>query len=594
MSLLKKTRMTVIFYTAVLFTAISAPVLMIMDGWQDRLSFVVVLIAGGLAFSLVLSRKLDKLLLNRLLLLSNALQNMNRAEIGLRVPVEGDDELAELAGRINDMVDFVHESHGELRDNEEKFRRIFSQSPLGIVILDMEGRPQDANRAFLEMFGVSRVEDLQRYVLFSDPNIPPEIHKKLMANRSVHFDVDYDFDQVLKKSLFSTAKRGHCFLEYIITPFRETALTASGFMGQIQNVTRRKETEQQLKFLSYYDSLTGLYNRACFENEIRSLENIDDKLVGVIMADVDGLKLVNDTFGHEAGDLLLTAAAKVLRESFRKEDMIARIGGDEFAVLLPGKDMTDTEKASERIREAVSRYNIVHRPSFPLSISIGLAAGDITWIGIDQLIKEADNNMYREKLHHSQSTRSEIVKTLMRALKARDGITEGHGDRLREFVERIGRAAGVMENQIHDLRLFAQFHDIGKVGVPDKILFKPSKLDAEETKEMQRHCEIGFRIAQSSKDLTPIADLILHHHEWWNGSGYPMGMKGDKIPLGCRILAIADAYDAMTNNRPYRKALSHQQAMAELEKGAGQQFDPHLVKMFAELMQSGKEASQTA
>jgi HD-GYP domain-containing protein (c-di-GMP phosphodiesterase class II) len=204
-------------------------------------------------------------------------------------------------------------------------------------------------------------------------------------------------------------------------------------------------------------------------------------------------------------------------------------------------------------------------------------------VSIKDLYIQADNNMYREKLHQIQSARSAIVKTVMKLLKERDFITEGHAERLQDIVSNLGAAIGLSASQIADLRLLGQFHDIGKVGVSDKVLLKPGKLTAEETIEMQRHCEIGYRIALSSGELAPIADWILKHQEWWDGSGYPLGLAGYDIPLECRILAIADAYDAMTNDRPYRKAMGYDDAIAELKRCAGTQFDPELVETFCNI-----------
>ena len=200
-----------------------------------------------------------------------------------------------------------------------------------------------------------------------------------------------------------------------------------------------------------------------------------------------------------------------------------------------------------------------------------------------ELFQRADNNMYREKLHRRQSTRSAIVQTVMKLLEARDYITEGHAERLQAIVARIGASLSFSAERISDLRLFAQFHDIGKVGIPDSILLKPGPLTPEEKTEMQRHSEIGHRIAQSAPDLVPIADWVLKHHEWWNGQGYPLGLHGEEIPLECRILALADAYDAMTSERPYRYPLSHTEAVEEILNCAGTQFDPDLSIQFANL-----------
>ena len=198
--------------------------------------------------------------------------------------------------------------------------------------------------------------------------------------------------------------------------------------------------------------------------------------------------------------------------------------------------------------------------------------------------------MYREKLHRSQSARSAIVQTVMSLLEARDFITEGHADRLQGMLTKLARAAGLPESRMIDLRLLAQFHDIGKVGIPDRILLKPGPLSPDEMTEMKRHSEIGHRIAQSSPDLLPVADWVLKHQEWWNGKGYPLGLAGERIPIECRILAIADAYDAMTSDRPYRKAMSHEAAVAELRRCAGTQFDPELVNLFIQIGQEPREA----
>lgn len=348
-----------------------------------------------------------------------------------------------------------------------------------------------------------------------------------------------------------------------------------------------RASEERYRHLSITDSLTGLRNRTYFEQEMRRLEAGNCAPVGIVLCDVDGLKLVNDTFGHDAGDELLLAAARVLKETYPGEGAVARIGGDEFAMLLPGSDETATGRMCSRLRDAVDTYNAAN-PERPLSASIGFAARSDTSKSMSDLFKEADDNMYREKLHRSRSTRSVIVQTLMKAMEARDFITEGHLDRLESLVARVAAAIGLPERGISDLRLLARFHDIGKVGIPDRILMKPGALTPEEIEEMRLHCEIGLRIAQSVPDLAPISDWILKHHEWWNGQGYPLGLKGEEIPLECRILAIVDAYDAMTSDRPYRKALTHEQAVRELKRCAGTQFDPDLVQKVVQILETSR------
>jgi len=321
-----------------------------------------------------------------------------------------------------------------------------------------------------------------------------------------------------------------------------------------------------------------------FANQVTVVnEGLRTRSAGLIICDVDGLKIVNDTLGHNTGDAILKAVAKILKDSFRSGDLVARIGGDEFAVLLPDRTAQAFEVDCRRIRESINRYN-TENPTVPISLSIGFAVSKETPPDMNALFKEADNNMYREKLHRQKSTRSAIVQALIKALEARDFITEGHGDRLQNLIESFAHALGLPEREISDLRLLAHFHDIGKVGIPDSILFKPERLTEEEMTIMRQHCEIGYRIAKSAPDLAPIADWILKHQEWWNGKGYPGGLSGKDIPLECRMLGIADAFDAMTNDRPYRKALSQTAAIAELRRCSGTQFDPNLIEPFIELL----------
>lgn len=465
-----------------------------------------------------------------------------------------------------------------LRESENKYRTIFDTAKTAIVIIEEDTTISLANREFQELSGYKRneiegKESWTKFVFKDDLDKMRDYHQQRRQNPAAT-PREYEFGFVDRQGNLK-----HVLLSVALIPGTKKSVAS------LLDFTERKRTEEQLKYLSLKDNLTGLYNRAFFEREMARLEGNRCATMGMIVCDVDGLKLVNDTLGHHVGDALLIAAAKVIMKSFREDDVVARVGGDEFAVLLPNSNVITVEKGCQRIRAAVDRYNEAN-PQLPLSISLGFATSEASFISMSDLYKEADNNMYREKLHRSKSARSAIVLTLMKALEARDFITEGHADRLSRLVEAVAVEIWLPERSVADLRLLAQFHDIGKVGIPDRILFKPGTLTHDEVVEMRRHCEIGHRIALSAPDLVPIADWILKHHEWWNGTGYPLGLKGDEIPLECRILAIADAYDAMTSDRPYRKALAHEDALAELRDCAGTQFDPGLVEQFIKVLET--------
>ncbi len=349
-------------------------------------------------------------------------------------------------------------------------------------------------------------------------------------------------------------------------------------------LAKSQQAQENLLYLSYHDAMTGLYNRTYFEKVITDLESKAEGRIGIFVVDVDGLKFVNDTFGHEQGDSMVIRAAKVLQSSFRAKDTIARIGGDEFAVIVQETAMNDMEAIYKRIRDNIKIENEKNTTvAIPLQMSSGYAycaGGDKS---IRDLLREADNKMYREKLYHRAGTEGSIIQTVKKMLLARDYDTGVHVDRLQNIIARFATAIGLPESEMADIQLFAEFHDVGKIGISDHILHKSGPLSKEEREQIQRHCEIGYRIAQTSTDLLPIADWILKHHEWWNGEGYPLGIKGEQIPLECRIVAIADSYDAMTSDRPYRKAISHEAAIEELTRCAGTQFDPELVKIFTSL-----------
>ncbi|ABO49318.1 diguanylate cyclase with PAS/PAC sensor [Desulforamulus reducens MI-1] len=351
----------------------------------------------------------------------------------------------------------------------------------------------------------------------------------------------------------------------------------------VRDITERKSYEAKLHYLSMHDHMTGLFNRAYFEQAIERYRNTKCSLA-FIMVDINGLKLINDTMGHQVGDTLLKDTANLINSTVGKRGVVARFGGDEFAILLNNTDEVLLEEIKRQLIKEVRVYN-KKKPELHLSISIGYATSHNSSKTIDELVKEADDFMYRAKLHRNSSIRSSLVQTLVKALEARDFITEGHGNRLEDIMSLIGKRVNLPSSKIYDLRLLAHFHDIGKVGIPDRILFKPGALTQDERKEMQRHSEIGYRIAQSSTELMPIANWILQHHERWDGKGYPLGIKGEEIPLECRALAIVDAYDAMINDRPYRKGMTHKDAIWELSRCAGTQFDPHLLPIVVEILE---------
>lgn len=356
-------------------------------------------------------------------------------------------------------------------------------------------------------------------------------------------------------------------------------------LAVIRDITEKKQTVLKIYEMSIKDGVTGLYNRNYFENTLDSLNTKSVDNLIIVICDLDGLKFTNDTLGHIAGDNYLKTAANIIKKSFDiKDTVIARIGGDEFGIILTDATEKTVINMRNKLKILLEEENKNNNNSIPLSISFGYSIASGNNIDTDKMIKEADDFMYRQKLHNKQSTKNDLVKVMTKMLETRDFITEGHSDRLQFLGVNLAKKAKLSDRDIEDISLLCKFHDIGKIGISDNILFKPSRLTTEEFQEMKKHTEIGYRIAQASPNIVHLAEYILKHHEWWNGKGYPLGLKGEDIPIQCRILSIVDAYDAMVSDRPYRKAQNKKDAMDEIIKSSGTQFDPELVDRFIEMI----------
>jgi len=338
---------------------------------------------------------------------------------------------------------------------------------------------------------------------------------------------------------------------------------------------------EKISYLSYHDFLTGLYNRAYFEEAKQSLDTPRQLPFSIIMGDINGLKLINDDFGHSKGDELLIEIAKILKSCGREEDIISRIGGDEFGVLLPQTDSQSAQQICGRIYDTCKGYALDESSIYP-SISLRYATKNFETETMDNILMAAEEYMSRHKLLESKRAHSAIIASIKVIMFEKSQETEEHAERLAQLSKSIGLAMSLTADQLNKLELLATLHDIGKMSIPAAILSKPGKLSDEEWVEMKKHPEVGFRIAQATSELVPIAKYILYHHERWDGKGYPQGLIGEKIPLLSRILAIADSFDAMTNDRSYRVAMTKEEAIEEIRKNSGTQFDPTVARVFIE------------
>jgi len=471
----------------------------------------------------------------------------------------------------------VKERTREIEIQKALFQQLFATSPDGIVLVDNEGCVTNINSAFQDLFQYSL--DEIRGMHITQLLIPDDYGEGNIYLRAMESKETIRIESVRKRKDESLVD------VYIIAYPIVAEGVQVGLCIMHSDISIRKQAERQLRYLSLHDSLTGLYNRTFFEEEMVRFGKMRNARVGIMVCDIDGLKLVNDTLGHEVGDCLVQAAADVIRETFRSSDITARIGGDEFAILVYNAQMEMLYECNSRLQRAIFLHNL-SAVKYNLSISVGFALKEENVMLMEDAFKEADSRMYRDKLEKSANAKEAIVQKLLNMLKKKDFFDNGHVEGLQKLLSRFGKKLNLPEKKMEQLRLLAEFHDIGKVVIPEEIICKPQKLTQEELEEVQKHSEIGYRIAKSILDVKSIAEWIIKHHEWWDGSGYPFGIDGENIPFECRIFAVVEAYEVMTSGRPYRQALTRDQAVSELIKCSGSQFDPQLVHEFVELLHS--------
>lgn len=357
--------------------------------------------------------------------------------------------------------------------------------------------------------------------------------------------------------------------------------------GLLFNIDDQIKSQSEVQYLRSHDPLSGIYNRQHFMLEAKRLDVPEQMPLSIIFGDINGLKLINNAVGHENGDRMIVEAARLIKGQCRENDVPCRFGGGQFCILMPRTNDTASEALIQDVIDACNCHNQLARNEMGcINLSLGHATKDMYDISIDSVIQLAEENMYKRKLLDRKSMHSSLLSSIQSTLLARSQETEEHAERLIKLTRILGMKLNLAQIDLNELELLAALHDIGKVGINDRILNKPDRLTDDEWIEMKKHSEIGYRIAMSSPELMPIADYILAHHERWDGTGYPNALTGEKIPFMSRVLSVVDAYDAMTQDRTYRKAMPKEYALLEIMNNSGKQFDPAISEAFLDFMRS--------
>lgn len=565
-----------IFDRPALILKIEAPREIYATGKNAVVFFLVFLIAVCLVLGVVMILFLEKLVLFPLWFLDKNVKQIGKhANFSVRLPVAGKNEFANLSDTINNMLESLQKSDANYRALFENMSEGFSY---GKLVFDEKNKSSDfifleVNDEFEKLAGTNR----ENIIGNKASRILPEVFK-LESGCIENIENAVACRENFSEEIFFTDQEKW----YSLSAFSPQ----NGYISILYfDITQRKRAEETIRKQAYTDSLTGLHNRAYFDLAMSQFNGDPSRSfpLSIISIDLDGLKIINDTFGHKVGDQLLKHSAGIIEKAFENADLVARIGGDEFCVIVANTEPSDIQQSKEKLLQLIDSYNH-DNPLVHLSMSMGIATITNGDEDVYSAFQQADDNMYQYKLSQSGSLKSKVIDILLTALSERDYVAQGHVERLVKMSGLMAEKVNLSDTEKRNLILLAKVHDLGKIGVPDEILFKPGKLSFEEYEKMKQHVLIGHNIANRSKELSHIANLIRHHHEFWNGKGYPDGLKEMGIPIECRILAIIDSYDAMTSKRPYHDGISSAQAVEELKRCSGTQFDPALTSRFIEIM----------
>ena len=479
---------------------------------------------------------------------------------------EGNDRISGFKLMIRDISN-LKEIEEQLKDSEEKFD-VFLETSIDSIVLHDNGKIIKVNQPFLDLFNID-IDDLEGKSLldFISEDCRDILEEKIEENYRGGFEI-HGLKSSGSKVYFEVSGQDIFYGDRLVR------------MEILHDISDIRKAEKKIKYLKFHDSLTELYNRSYLEKVLGNVYRERHLPLNFIICDLNGLKLVNDTFGYSEGDKLLKRVAKILKYCSRKEDIVSRWGGDEFFILLPRSTPGEVEDVLYKIRNICASTK---DQKIPLNMSMGISARTSLEQDFREVIKEAEDNMYTNKLLERKSIYNSIITSFERMLWEKRHETRDHAERLKGMILRLGKSIGLPQSKLDELVLLSTLHDIGKVAVPDRILMKKGKLNKDEWKVIRRHPEIGYNIAKSTPQIAMVAEDILAHHEWWDGSGYPQSLKGDEIPVNSRITSIVDAYDVMTMGRPYKEPIPIKDAKEELIRCAGTQFSPVLVDKFVRI-----------
>ncbi|MDD2217728.1 MAG: diguanylate cyclase [Eubacteriales bacterium] len=563
----------------------------------SKMLWIFVLVAGviGVVIAYIVSARIS----DPLIKISKEMENY-RKNRSIALPpkyLNRNDEIGILSKGITLMLDHIssyiaklEEKNQELTDAKEIItsERVLLETTLhslgdGVISVDKDGNIKIMNEVAENLTGWTSKEayGLPFEVVF---NIVHEVTREKCPSPIQRTFENGEINELDECTVLISKTGEEISVEDSVAPILDNEGNITGAVIVFRDYTDKKQKQEEILYLSRHDQLTGIYNRHFFEEEVKRLDTEPYLPLSLAMFDINGLKLTNDAFGHRVGDELLQIVAQTIKNTCREGDVVSRIGGDEFIVLLPRTSYREAEAIIKRVYlefEQAVFNNIV------ISVSVGWGTKNSLEQNIMEIYAKAEESMYRKKLIESQSMRNKTIQVILNTLKETNQRERIHSEKVSKISKKIGEALNLDYDLLQEIEMAGLLHDIGKIAIDNNLLDKCGGLTNDEYEEVKRHPEIGYHILKSADAYSSISDYVLAHHERWDGTGYPRGIKGNEIPLVARIITVADAYEAMTAERTYRKVVSKEEAFEELKRCAGTQFDPEIIQALCEAFPDG-------
>lgn len=463
----------------------------------------------------------------------------------------------------------------EIEEIKLRFQQLFMEAPIGYVFINERLEIIDYNSE-AEKYIYGEKDSARKLSDFIDSNSQDTYY--------LHFRQQIKTTKNVESYINITVSGELRYYKLISSPFyiNDNRYFQCALIDETSEILKAKAIEK----MSYQDPLTKLYNRRFFNEELKRLDIKRNLPLGIILADINGLKLINDSFGHQVGDEFLIKTAKAFKKELRGDEIIARLGGDEFAILIPSIKKDEILTVVNRIQES---FNKIEINDIKFSVACGFALKETMDVSTNKIFKKAEDIMYQNKLLMKSNYHKNAIRGIITTLHEKHPREEKHSSRVRYYMEMFTNNENFDISNKALLETAGMLHDIGKIALDYSILEKDGPLTTKEFDAVKKHPEVGYRILSSAGVYQEILEGVLYHHERYDGKGYPKGLKGEKIPLLARILTVCDAYDAMRSDRPYREALTIDEAVNELKKCSGTQFDPKITHFFIKMLSEKKD-----